>query len=86
MEGQMSFLTGEIKEENPKKPRIGAKLVYMMDGREYPCQVEAHCGYDMFFVRFLERQPSDDDPDIDSSGGWHLSMRCYGECWRYMEE
>ena len=85
MDGQMSFLGGEIKEEIFNKPSIGTKLVYMMDGREYLCQVEVHCGYDMFWVRFLDRQPSDDDPEIDACGGWHLSLRGYGTSWRYYE-
>ena len=86
MDGQFSFLTGKIEEERHSKPSVGTRLVYLMDGREYPCQVEAHCGYDMFWVRFLGRQPSDDDPDIGACEGWHLSMRGYGESWRYVEE
>ena len=86
MDGQFSFLSGEIEEEIYNKPSIGTKLVFMLNGHEYPCEVDCHCGYDFFGVRFLDRQPSDDDPAYADSGGWTLSLRCYETKWRYMKD
>lgn len=76
MEGQMSLFDGFLTEVCDTKPEIGRRLVFIYDGKEYPCKVEVHCGYDYFWVRF-------DEPGPVSAPGWHISLRGYGKDWRY---
>lgn len=82
-EGQLSLFDGLLKNEGYTKPAIGTKIVFILDGKEYNCIVDTHCGHDFFWVRFTDRKPSDDDEEIDDSGGWHLSLRGYGKSWKY---
>ena len=86
MDGQMSFLGGVITEEIYNKPKIGAKLIFENNGHEYPCEVSNHCGHDFFYVRFTGRTPRDDDPQYGECEGWHLSMRGFGDSWRYAND
>ena len=76
-EGQLSLFDGLLKNEGYIKPAIGTKIVFIRDGKEYPCIVDNYCGYDYFWVRFTDRKPTDD------AEGWHLSLRGYGESWKY---
>lgn len=82
-EGQLSLFDGFLDNEGYKKPAIGTNIVFMLDGNEYPCIVDSHCGYDMFWVRFTDRKPHDDDENIYNTDGWHLSLRGYGNSWKY---
>ena len=82
-EGQLSLFDGFLDNEGYKKPAIGTNIVFMLDGNEYPCIVDSHCGYDMFWVRFTDRNPHDDDENIYNTDGWHLSLRGYGKSWKY---
>ena len=67
-----------------KKPEIGTRLFYIDDeGKEYPCVVVDHCGYDFFYVRFTDRTPADDNPNYGECEGWHLSIRGFKESWRF---
>lgn len=57
-----------------KKPEIGTRLFFIDDdGKEHPCVVVDHCGYDFFYVKFLD---GFDD-------GWHLSIRGFKDSWRF---
>lgn len=58
----------------------------MIDGNEYPCVVENHCGYDIFYVRFKGRTPADDNPAYGECDGWHLSLRGYKKNWNFKKE
>jgi hypothetical protein len=78
-EGQLSIFDGFLTELCDTKPEIGRKLVFIYEGQEYPCIVEAHCGYDFFWVRFTDNAP-------EHAEGWHLSLRGYGESWKYTKE
>ena len=75
MEGQMSLFDGFLTEICDTKPEIGRELVFIHGG-EFPCVVDAHCGYDFFYVRFPGGGP-------DGAEGYHLSIRGYGKSWRY---
>lgn len=85
IEGQLSLFDGFLKNEGYIKPAIGTKILFILDGKEYHCIVDTHCGYDFFWVRFTDRKPSDDDEEIDDTEGWHLSLRGYGKSWKYDE-
>ena len=83
---QMSLFGGLLKERCDTKPEVGTRLVMHMNGNDYPCVVDAHCGFDFFYVKFTSRKPSDDDSRLDNTAGWHLSLRGYMESWDFPEE
>lgn len=86
-EGQMSLFDGMLKEICDTKPEIGKKLIFHYNGKDYPCVVDCHCGYDVFYIKFTGRQPSDDFPEVGKieSRGWHVSLRGYKKDWDYAE-
>ena len=86
MDGQMTLFDGKLTNFCEVKPEIGSRLVFKLNGVDYPCTVETHCGYDFFWVRFTDRTPHDDDPTIEESDGWHLSLRGYGKNWWFAKE
>ena len=53
------------------KPAVGKSLVLHYKGKDYPCIVNKHCGYDFFHIEFTDRQPSDDFPEVKKNTGWH---------------
>ena len=79
MKEQMSLFDGLLNEMCDTKPEIGRNLIFLYKGQEYHCKVEAHCGYDFFWVKFLST------PTPEDSEGWHISVRGYKEDWRYAE-
>ncbi len=84
MDGQMTLFDGILTDICEVKPEIGSRLVFFYEGKEYPCIVEKHCGYDFFWVRFTGRRPQDDDEEIfEDCDGWHLSVRGYKQDWRF---
>ena len=83
---QMSLFGGLLKEMYDTKPYIGTRLVMYLEGKEYPCVVTAHCGFDFFYVKFTGRKPHEDNPELDSTDGWHLSLRGYMDSWDFPEE
>lgn len=83
---QMSLFGGLLKEVCDTKPEVGTKLVMHYEGKDYPCVVDVHCGFDFFFVKFTGRTPHDDDPDVAESDGWHLSLRGYIKDWSFSGE
>ena len=83
MNGQMSLFDGRLTDVCEVKPEIGSRLVFQYDGKDYPCKVAAHCGYDFFYIKFTGRQPADDKPNIDRTGGWTISLRSFGKSWRW---
>lgn len=82
MQGQISLFDGFIDNSN-EKPDIGTKVIFFYEGKQYPAVVTAHCGQDWFYITFTDRQPADDDPEVDDSGGWHVSLRGKGKDWCY---
>lgn len=86
MNGQMTLFDGVLTDICEVKPEVGTELIFMIDGHEYPCVVERHCGYDFFYVRFTGRTPADDNPDYGESDGWHLSLRAYKDKWNFKKE
>ena len=83
IDGQMTLFDGKLTDICEVKPEIGTELIFMLDGHEYPCVVEVHCGYDFFWVRFTGRTPSDDNPDYEESDGWHITLRGYKHNWKF---
>lgn len=84
-EGQMSLFDGMLKEICDTKPAVGKKLIFHFKGKDYPCVVDTHCGHDFFYIKFTDRQPSDDFPEVAESGGWHISLRGYKKNLDYAE-
>lgn len=80
---QMSLFGGMLKEVCDTKPEIGTKLVMHYEGNDYPCVVTAHCGFDFFYVKFIDAKPHDNDTDVDDTDGWHLSLRGYMKDWDF---
>lgn len=60
------------------KPAVGKSLVFHYKGKDYPCIVDKHCGYDFFHIEFTDRQPSDDFPEVKKNTGWHDKRRING--------
>lgn len=81
--GQMSLFDGMLTELCDTKPEIGRKLTFHYMGKDHECTVAAYCGADFFYVEFTGRQPSDDYPEVDDSGGWHISLRGYKKDWDF---
>lgn len=65
------------------KPAVGKSLVLHYKGKDYPCIVNKHCGYDFFHIEFTDRQPSDDFPEVEKNTGWHVSLRGYKRDWDF---
>ena len=82
MDGQISLFDGFIK-DTEEKPEIGTKVIFFYEGKQYNAVVTSHCGLDWFYIKFTDKQPSDDDPEVDDSGGWHISVRGKGKDWEY---
>lgn len=80
---QMSLFGGLLKETCDTKPEIGTRLVMHYDGNDYPCVVAAHCGFDFFYVKFIDTKPHDNNPDVADSDGWHLSLKGYMKDWDF---
>ena len=80
---QMTLFDGRLTDVCEVKPEIGSRLVFIYEGKEYPCEVIDHCGYDFFYVRFTGRAPEDDDEQLAKTGGFHLSLRGFKEHWRF---
>lgn len=83
--GQISLFSGMLKEQCDTKPDIGTELVFHYKGKDYPCVVTTHCGYDFFFVKFSDAKPHDNNPEVENTDGWHLSLRGYKKDWDFME-
>lgn len=80
MDGQVSLFDGLIDDPN-KMPDVGTKVIFHYEGKDYPAYVSYHCGLDYFVIVFTDRKPSDDDPQIAVSSGWHVSVRGRGKDW-----
>lgn len=83
---QMSLFGGLLKEQCDTKPEVGTRLVMHYEGKDYPCIVERHCGFDFFYVKFTDKTPHEEDPDVSDTDGWHLSIRGYRKDWDFPEE
>lgn len=83
---QMSLFGGLLKEQCDTKPEVGTRLIMHYNGKDYPCVVDAHCGFDFFYVKFTDRKPSDDNLRLSNTAGWHLSLRGYLKDWEFPEE
>ena len=83
--GQMSLFSGFLKESCDTKPEIGTRLVFHYGGNDYDCVVASHCGFDFFWVEFIERKPSDDFKDLGNLDGFHISLRGYKKDWDFPE-
>lgn len=83
---QMSLFGGLLKEVCDTKPEVGTRLVMHYEGKDYPCVVTNHIGFDFFYVKFVNAKPQDDNRDLSESDGWHLSLRGYMKDWDYPEE
>lgn len=88
-EGQISLFEvfdGKILNEIcHTKPAVGKNLIFHYKGKDYPCVVDKHCGYDFFHIEFTDRQPSDDFPEVEKNTGWHVSLRGYKRDWDFPE-
>lgn len=84
-EGQMSLFSGFLREKCDTKPDIGTRLIFHYEKKDYDCIVDAHCGFDFFYVKFSGRKPADDYPEVENTDGWQISLRGYGEDWDFPE-
>lgn len=82
---QMSLFGGLLKEVCDTKPEIGTRLVMHYGGNDYPCVVMSHCGFDFFYVKFVDARPHDNNPDVSDTEGWHLSLKGYRKDWDFEE-
>lgn len=73
----------ELVQDPEKKPIIGTDVIFFLGGEIYDAVVTKHIGHDFFYIVFLDKKPSDDNPDIYPAEGWHISMRGYKEDWDY---
>ena len=85
MDGQISFFDIGVRDINAK-PAIGAKVVFYYEGKSYPAVVRGHMGGDHFYIVFDDKRPCDDNPEISTSSGWHVSVRGYKKDWDYLKE
>lgn len=80
---QISLFNGFLKELCDTKPEIGTQLVMHYKGTDFPCVVKSHCGHDFFYVVFTGTKPHQTDPKAAKTDGWHLSLRGYGDSWKF---
>lgn len=82
LDGQIS-LFDKMLQDFSKKPHIGSRIIFYKDSFTYFCIVNAHEGFDYFYVVFSGRKPCDDNSNIARTNGWTLSMRGYKKEWKY---
>ena len=85
MDGQVSLFDIGVRDITHKPP-VDTKVIFFYEGKSYPAIVTAHCGGDFFYITFTGRQPSDDNPEVDNGGGWHIAVRGFKKDWDYLEE